>query len=299
MKRIAAIFCSAAMTAAALAIPADAADLMTLRLAADQTAVSTDELASGDKIIKGGLYIDNYTGIANLRMILCSEEPVLIENGCFTPDPDGALDADGNVRDAFFEQHSTHFYTQKSTVDDDTNIVVWGGEEVGEEGRYLANGVIRHAECPFLSFEYRIPKDAKVGDYTCYISDKVATTQSGMLVEDLAVSDEKHQLTLGEEFAVQPVVFTVYTRGDVNCDGKVSLEDAQAALNCYVKQNLAKKTLSDKEYSEIVKTKLVNAARLAADASGDGEQDVKDAQGILQYYVTELAGHAADWSRIF
>lgn len=299
MKRIAAIFCSAAMTAAALAIPADAADLMTLRLAADQTAVSTDELASGDKIIKGGLYIDNYTGIAQLRLTLRSEEPVLIENGDYTPDPDGALDADGNVRDAFFELHSTHMYTPQSLVDDDTNIILWRGEEVAKEGMYYANGVIRHAECSFLSFEYRIPKDTKVGDYTCYISERVSLTVGGLKMPDLVVSDETHELTLGEEFAVQPVVFTVYTRGDVNCDGKVSLEDAQAALNCYVKQNLAKKTLSDKEYSEIVKTKLVNAARLAADASGDGEQDVKDAQGILQYYVTELAGHAADWSRIF
>lgn len=287
------------MTAAALTLPADAADLMTVRLGAEQTVINTDDLASGDKMIKGGLYFDNYTGISKLRMILRSDAPVLIENGNFTPDPDGALDSDGNVRDAFFEEHSTHMYTPQSLVDDDTNIIVWSGKELGEEGRYLENGVIRHAESSFLTFDYRIPKDIKAGEYKCYISERVALTAGGFEMPDLQLSDETHQLEPNKEFALQPVTFTVYTRGDLNCDGNISTEDAQAALVCYVQQDLAKKTLTDKEFSDIAKTKLVNSARLAADASGDGVLDVKDAQGILQYYVNSLAGNKPDWNTIF
>ena len=41
---------------------------MTFRFGAEKTAVSTDELAKGDVVIPGGLYIDNYTGIAQLRI---------------------------------------------------------------------------------------------------------------------------------------------------------------------------------------------------------------------------------------
>lgn len=299
MKRIAAIFCSAAMTAAALTLPADAADLMTLRLGAEQTVINTDDLASGDKMIKGGLYFDNYTGISKLRMILRSDAPIQIENGGFTLDPDGALDSDGNVRHALFEEHSEAMYTAKSTVDDDTNIIVWYGGHTDGVDPYYQNGVIRNAGSSFLSFDYRIPQGIKAGEYKCYVSEKVVTTESGMFVKDLTLSDETHQLEPNKEFALQPVTFTVYTRGDLNCDGSISTEDAQAALVCYVQQDLAKKTLTDKEFSEIAKTKLVNPARLAADASGDGILDVKDAQGILQYYVNSLAGNKPDWNTIF
>lgn len=299
MKQIATIFCSAALTASALTLPAQAADRMTLRLGAEQTAVNTDDLASGDKLIKGGLYFDNYSGIAKLRMILRSDEPILIENGGFTLDPNGALDSDGNVRHALFESHSEAMYTPKSLVDNDTNIIVWYGGHTDGVDPYYQNGVIRNAGSSFASFDYRIPKDIKPGEYTCYISEKVETTAGGMIMEDLTVCDETHQLEPHKEFDLQPVTFTVYKRGDINCDGKISTEDAQSALVCYVEQNLAKKTLTDKEFSEIAKTKLVSSARLAADASGNGVLDVEDAQGILQYYVSSLAGKQPDWNKIF
>ncbi|MBQ9905401.1 MAG: hypothetical protein IJM46_01350 [Oscillospiraceae bacterium] len=299
MKKTIAMLSTAVMAAGLLTQPASAADLMTFRFAADKTAFTTDELKDGDQVVHGGLYIDNYSALAEIRMILKSDAPVIIENGDFTKDAKGELDSDGNIRDAFFEKHSTHMYTQKSTVDDDTNIILWAGPETQIAGEFHANGVVRNSNASFLSFDYRIPKGTAVGDYRCYISEKVITNKAGFIEEDLEISDSKHQLELGKDFAIQPITFSVYTRGDVNCDGSVSIEDAQAALILYTEQEVASRTLSDQEMEEITKTKHVQAAKLAADASQNSKIDATDPQGILEYYVTEMAGNQADWSKIF
>lgn len=299
MKKAILSLCIAAMTAASLTLPASAADLMTFRFGAEKTAVSTDELAKGDVVIPGGLYIDNYTGIAQLRMILRSTEPILIENGRYTPDPNGALDDDGLVRDAFFEKHSTHFYTQKSEIDDDTNIILWAGEETEKAGEFHANGVVRNANSSFLSFDYRIPKDTRPGDYSCYVSERVITNSIGVPEEDLRISDSKHQLKLGEEFALRPLTISVYMRGDANCDGKVEIEDAQAALVLYTEQKVTGLELSNEDLAGILKTKSIAAGKLGADASQDGSIDVTDPQGILDYYVRAMIGSAPAWSEIY
>lgn len=299
MKKTIAMLSTAVMVAGLLTQPASAADLMTFRFAADKTAFTTDELKDGDQVVHGGLYIDNYSALAEIRMILKSDAPVIIENGDFTKDAKGELDSDGNIRDAFFEKHSTHMYTQKSTVDDDTNIILWAGPETQIAGEFHANGVVRDQKSSFLSFDYRIPKGTAVGDYRCYVSEKVITNKAGFIEEDLEISDSKHQLELGKDFAIQPIAFSVYTRGDVNCDGSVSIEDAQAALILYTEQEVASRTLSDQEMEEITKTKHVQAAKLAADASQNSKIDATDPQGILEYYVTEMAGNKADWSKIF
>lgn len=306
MKRTLITLGTAALTLANLTAPASAADLMTLRLSAEKTAFTTEEISSGDRVVHGGLYIDNYTGIAKLRLILRNDLPVTIENGGFTMDPNGALDSDGNPRHGFFESHSTAMYTPESLIDDDKNIALWLGPEKIENGKGTsnANGVVRNPDCSFLSFDYRIPKDTPVGDYSCYISEKVIKSVSEIdgtvtVIPDLQVSDEKHPLTLGKDFDIKPVRFSVYMRGDVNCDGEISSEDAQIALLYYVRQELTHKTVTDADMEEIAHTKHAQAARYAADASADGKPDASDAQGILQYYVRRLAGKDADWNQIF
>lgn len=289
-----------AMTICALAQPVSAeGSQMTFRFAAEKNAFTTDELADADAGSSGGLYIDNYTGIAELRMILCSDAPVTIEDGKFALDPNKELDADGNIRHAFFEAHSTAMYTQKSLIDDDTNIILWAGKETGQADAFHANGVIRDASQPFLRFEYRIPKGTPAGDYVCNISQDVITNKAGFIEEDLTVSDSTHQLEYGKDFAIQPITISVYTRGDVNCDGTVSIEDAQSALNLYVEQGVAAQDLSDEAIEEIVRTKSICAAKYAADASMNGELDTADPQGILDYYVQSMSGSAVDWNSIY
>lgn len=290
----------AAFVAQALALPASAADsLMSFRFGAEKTAVSTAELANGDVVIPGGLYIDNYSGFAQLRLILRSDAPVIIENGDFTIDPSGALDADGNPRHAFFEAHSTAIYTQKSVIDDDTNIILWQGPEAKQLNAYHANGVIRNADSSFLTFDYRIPQNTPVGDYQCYISRDVITNSVGFIEEDLDVTDQTHQLKVDEEFTLPPLTFSVYTRGDVNCDGAITIEDAQATLTLYVVQEVSAQVLSDEEVAQLLNTDHLNASKCAVDASQNGSLDVTDAQGILDYYVASLSGNLGNWDNIF
>lgn len=300
MKKVFLSIGTAAMAAGILMQPVSAENsLMTFRFKADRTAVSTAELAKGDAVIHGGLHIENYTGIAELRMILCSDAPILIENGGYTLDPSGALDADGNPRHAFFEEHSTAMYTQKSLIDDSSNIILWAGAETNQANAFHANGVVRNADASFVSFDYRIPKGTPAGDYTCYISQNTIRNAAGFIEEDLTVSDQTHELQIDKDFAAAPITISVYTRGDVNCDGNVSIDDAQLALILYTEQNIGLKTLSDDEIADIVHTKSVSAAQYAAEASENGELEITDAQGILSYYVSAMSSVEPDWDDIF
>ncbi len=73
-------------------------------------------------------------------------------------------------------------------------------------------------------------------------------------------------------------------RGDVDGDGTVSVEDAQAVLNAYTR------VLSGRDMP------LTEKQQLAADVNGDTHTDAADAQLILMYYVRNtLAGIPTDW----
>ena len=79
----------AVLTAAALCtngiMPAAAADdVMTFRMTADTDTIYTDQLENEDAVVHGGVRIDNYTGLTNLRLMLKSDSPLTIENGDFT-----------------------------------------------------------------------------------------------------------------------------------------------------------------------------------------------------------------------
>ena len=75
--------------------------------------------------------------------------------------------------------------------------------------------------------------------------------------------------------------------GDVDGDGKVSVEDAQLALNAYVK-NMAGKD-----------NNLTEQQVKAADVNADGIVSVDDAQSILNYYVKNvLSSSAITWDEL-
>ena len=70
-------------------------------------------------------------------------------------------------------------------------------------------------------------------------------------------------------------------------DGKVSVEDAQLALNTYVK-NMAGKD-----------NNLTEQQVKAADVNADGIVSVDDAQSILNYYVKNvLSSSAITWDEL-
>ena len=74
--------------------------------------------------------------------------------------------------------------------------------------------------------------------------------------------------------------------GDLNGDGAVSADDAQLALQAYVRGMTGKAD------------GLSGYRRAAADVNADGELTAADPQMILHYYVICLAGKEADWAEL-
>ena len=84
---------------------------------------------------------------------------------------------------------------------------------------------------------------------------------------------------IGEEDVWKAITPTrIFTPGDVNFDGVVTIEDAQEALTEYV-TNLSNERLGE--------------PTVATDVSGDNCYDIEDAQLILKYYTMNLASEAA------
>lgn len=294
---IPALAAAALLCAAAPAASADA--LMNFRVDARQTAVSTDTLAKGDLVTPGNVFIDNYSGISQMRLILKSDAPLVIENGDFVRE-EGVLGPDRNPKLALFNTYSTAVYTQNNAETGRTNVAVLYGEEAGEAGGgYYAAAGLDHADSALLQFDLRILQNTPVGDYICCISTDVRQIAGGLLTdEDSYIYFNRQQLTLDTDFRFTPLTFSVYRRGDVNCDGTVALEDAQRALSLYV-TGITGLTPGTDELKTITGTDHVGAAQRAADASEDGNMSLEDAQGILLYYVESITGTTPDWTHIF
>lgn len=288
---VAAVLCASAMIAA----PASAAeDIMTFRMDADNTYVSLGQLEDGDAVLKGAVYIDNYTGLSYLRLMLKSSEPIVIENGDFTRNPD-KKDASGELVHKLFEKHDQTEYMQHSEETGESNVVLWYAEDYYHD----KTAVQTDPASSFVHFDVRVPKDTKVGDYKCYISTEVQKNIADLLEEDFFAYAGKDQLELDKTVALKALPISVFERGDVNCDGEVDVMDAQNALKLYTNEIVAGLTLSEEEQKNTLGTEHIRAARRAADILGDGEVDVMDAQGILRYYTDKYAGLSVEWEQYF
>ena len=80
---------------------------------------------------------------------------------------------------------------------------------------------------------------------------------------------------------------TEYLLGDLDDDGKVSVEDAQLALLAYV------------DAMSGLESNLTEKQKLAGDINGDKEISVEDAQTILIYYVRNtLSSESVTWDEL-
>lgn len=297
MKRFGTAFIALGMAAAVLSVlPASvsADSIMTMRLSADRTAITAAELANGDAVIHGGMYIDNYTGLNSFRVILNSDSPIVIENGDFTR-VEGEFDEYGDPQLAFFKKYSSASYVQESLIDDSKNIAHW----VGPDDNDHSDGEVYHADSSVLSLDFRIPKDTPAGDYRYFISTERKETSGGLVSPDFFAFAQRGELKAGRDILLEPVTFSVYTRGDVNCDGKISVDDAQYALNHYVAVGVSGTMPEDDELAELLGTASITAARLAADTSENGEFSIDDVQSILMYATESLTGLTPDWDSYF
>ena len=174
----------AVLTAAALCtngiMPAAAADdVMTFRMAAETDTVSTAQLAEGDVTVHGGVYVDNYSGLTSMRMMLKSDAPLVIENGGFTVDPE-KLDASGQPMHLLFSEHADAAYTQHSNFTGEDNIILWYAKNYTKD----AIASVNDPASSFVDFDVRIPKDTPPGDYRIYISTDIQYNAAGLIDED-------------------------------------------------------------------------------------------------------------------
>jgi len=276
---------------------------MTFRIAAEKSFVMESDLSTGDVLVPAALFIDHYSGITTVNLHLLADAPLHIENGDFTRDPSRQtyLGKDSQTgeplyedKQAFFEDYAEAKYTQHSDETGLENVVLWysPGWTMNEPAE------IDLPESSFLSFDIRIPKDTAPGVYACYLATGFREIEGGLKMEEF-------YLTTGTDVSadsviLQPCYITVEPdplRGDVNCDGDITADDAQRTLQYYV-GSLSETEWTDALRSELFGTEFIHSAVLAADADGGGEITSSDAQCILQYYIKRLADPDSDWNDV-
>ncbi|MBR4201174.1 MAG: hypothetical protein IKQ91_07865 [Oscillospiraceae bacterium] len=297
MKKLTAA-AAAVLMLSAQPLSASAADIMNFRVSAEKNAFTVDDVAKGDQVVRCNLYIDNYTGLSQFRLILKGTQPLVIENGDYTRIPD-QIGPDKKPQLAFFKKYSSAVYTQYNEETELSNYALWYGEELGKSGgEFYGQGELNDPNSSLIGFDVRIPKDTPPGDYVCGVSTEVKHYGT-VIEEDFFAYQNRRQLVYGEEVTTTPVTFSVYRRGDIDCEDGVALRDAQLALMFYTQGTLTHTVFPDTWYAEKVGSKNGVTAQLAADASGDGKIGLDDAQGILRYYTQSMGGLKPDWNEIF
>ena len=299
MKKMiqAAAAAAAVMLMTAAAQPASADEIMNFRMTAKQTVFTADALAAGDQVVKGNLFIDHYSGLSQFRIMLRSDAPLVIENGDYTRIAD-QIGPDQKPQLAFFKDYSSSVYTQYNADTGISNLALWYAKESEDPGIFKT-GTVNDANSSLLSFDVRIPKGTAVGDYTCYVAGGVKDNGEGQpKTPEFSAYLNRVALEPGKDVLLTPVTFSVYSRGDVNCDGVVDLDDAQLALLFYTKVTMGQTASPDEWYAEKTGTARGRASRYAADLTGTGSVDLSDAQSILRYYTLSMGEKTPDWNSI-
>ncbi len=308
MKKIlkaAAVVCC--LMTAAVSLPASAAEEaapMTFRITAERQYLWENELEQADAVLNADLRIEYYSGITEMTFQLISDAPLHIENGDFTRDDTRQeyVGTDPDTKEkiyrdkpCFFQDYAEGRYTQHSEETGEENAVLWcsAGWMSGKPGE------IYKPESSFVCFDLRIPCGTKAGVYRCSLSKAVHEVAEGLYQRDFYVYNGADDVT--DSVAVEDCTVIIEPNplyGDVNCDGEISVEDAQSALGYYT-AHLAGKTLTDAKLADMLGTPYIHSALEAADPSRNGDITVEDAQGILQYYTALLAQKTPKWSDFF
>ena len=84
LKRAAAAAAALVLSTGCFSLPAAAADTpMTFRLTVDNDLFTVQELAESEQVVHGAMYIENYTGISSMRIVIANSDGIIIENGGF------------------------------------------------------------------------------------------------------------------------------------------------------------------------------------------------------------------------
>ena len=262
---------SAAVLFGASVLPATAADdVMTVRMAADTTTVYTDQLNTADVYINGGIYIDHYTGLTSIRMILKSDSPLTIVDGCFTPDP-VKKNPQGEPLDAMFNKHDSTFYEQ-TTISGETNVVLWNAYGINVTDP-PAVGVQDNPDTTFVSYRICVPKGTPAGDYKCYISTEIKLNEIGQKDPDFYAFHGWDDYIVGEDIILQPVVISVRDK----------VTTTTAPPTTPTTTTTTSTTTSTTATSTTTTVTTVPAPPIHGDFNGDNSYDIADAVLLLRW----------------
>lgn len=268
---------------------ADTAD-MTFRLTASQTYLTASDVADGDMVLDGAMYIDNYSGINMMRFVIGNDEGIVIENGGFS-DP-CFLEGDYNP------ETSANVYNDYAETFDKRNLVVWYGP-----GSIWTNGVVADETASLVEFDIRIPQGTAPGRYNIYFDQSVITLSSGKQAEMFYVYNEDGKYGEDDRAAVGAegcfvTIEPAALRGDVDCNGAITSADAMDVVRYYVMKEIIGET--DEMKCMLAMNELYpHTAFEAGDVDYDGTCTMYDGLCILKYFVTEtILGKTPDWDVI-
>lgn len=267
--------------ARSLILPAAAeGENMALRLELEQTEVTVSSLRDADVVIHGALYIDNYSGICSMRIVVSSDEGITVENGGFS-DP-CFLEGRDEVRNV---------YNSYSEVQDVFNLVAWYGPTAAD-GISYADTPVSDENASFIEFDVRVPQGTAAGTYDIYLDQRSLTLESGKLFPLFSLYAEAGKY--GKDLpAVDVIGCTVTVKddsdleaalGDINRDGKIDTIDAICVLQFYNACHIMGNGVED-DYKMKLDETAPDVAFLVSDINGDSIRDTADAVLILQYYT--------------
>jgi len=240
------------------------------------------------------MYIDNYSGITSMKVRLKSDAPIRLEDGDFTRDPSRTEVESGVTvaKQCFFASHGATTYTRYSDETGElVNTALWSGP--GDLPPIA--GVVENPDSSFISFNVVIPQGTPAGVYRCYISDEDVKMSSGIINPDLFVYDGAGNKTTVAREDCEIVVEPDPLRGDVDCDGKITVLDAQAALRYYGDIITARMEPTPETLYHALQTPYIHTGTAAADVDNSGRADLKDAMAILRYSSSLRIGVDMSW----
>lgn len=263
---------------------------MTFRLTASQTYLTASDVAEGDLVLEGAMYIENYSGINMMRFVIGNDEGIVIENGGFS-DP-CYLEGD------YDPETSANVYNDYAETFDKRNLVVWYGP-----GALWENGVVADETASFVEYDIRIPQGTAPGRYHIFFDQSEVTLSSGKTAEMFYVYNQEGKYGVDDRpaVAVENCFVTIEPAallGDVDCDGSIGTPDAQGVLAYYVMRNVMQE--KDELKCMLRMNELYpHTAFEAGDVNDDGLCDVADVLAVLEYFVIEnIIGKEPDWDTI-
>lgn len=207
--------------------------------------IESGPISLGDISSKSGLTLNLPVYLKNSDNVTGIQFKLLLTDGISIVDNHGSLSVTGTSR--------TDGMTIMSREDPDErncyNFILFspsGNSISGNEG-------------VLFNIQLSIAEDVEIGKYELSIEDVYMTTSS---FETLAPSDAFSELTIND-----------ITKGDINCEGNITAQDASLVL-----QLVAKKISSG----------TTGIVYEAADVNGDGQVTAQDASLILQYVAKKI-----------